>query len=160
MATPAGAVAGLLVYLTAVVLDHADGEVARLTLTESALGERLDVFADTVVHGSVVVALGVAAEALTGRGTLLGVVGALGIVGSAVAAFRWPATGPAEDRVGTFLDNLGTRDGFYAMLLGFLAAVTWAPAALPALMALVAAGSHAYWVGRVLYRLCRRRAIS
>jgi hypothetical protein len=65
----------------------------------------------------------------------------------------------AEDRIATFLNGLGTRDGFYAMLLAFFAAVTWAPSALPALMAVVAAGSHAYWVGRVVYRLSRRTGI-
>jgi len=34
--------------------------------------------------------------------------------------------------------NVGTRDGFYAMLVTFFVAVTCAPAALPALMAVVA----------------------
>jgi phosphatidylglycerophosphate synthase len=154
-ATPAGAVAGLLVYLAAVVLDHADGEVARLTLTESALGAWLDVVIDTVVHACVVIALGVAAGTLTGRGAGLGALAAAGVVASAAAAYRWPATAEAEDRVGTLLNDLGSRDGFYVMLLGFLAAVAWAPAALPALMIVVAVGTHAYWVGRVVYRLVK-----
>jgi phosphatidylglycerophosphate synthase len=155
VATPPAAFAGLLVYLAAVVLDHTDGEVARLTLTESTLGAALDIVGDTVVHACVVIALGVAATALTGRGTGLGLLAAVGVVASAAAAFRWPVAAAAEDRVGTVLKALGTRDGFYAMLLAFLIEVTWAPAALPALMVVVAVGSHAYWVGRVVYRLAR-----
>ena len=53
---------GLILYLAAVVLDHADGEVARLTLTESALGEWLDIAVDTVVHTALMLALGIAAH--------------------------------------------------------------------------------------------------
>jgi phosphatidylglycerophosphate synthase len=156
-ATPALAAAGFLLYLAAVVLDHADGEVARLTLTESRIGALLDIAADTRVHTAVVTALGTATHAATGGGGFLGAIAAIGVVASAATAFRWPVTGGLEDRVGTFLQNLGSRDGFYAMLLGFLAALTWSPSWLPALMAVVAAGTHAYWLGRVGYRLARRR---
>jgi phosphatidylglycerophosphate synthase len=157
VATPPGVFAGLLAYLAAVVLDHTDGEVARLTLTESTLGARLDVVVDTVVHASVVIALGIAATTLRGHGTGLGLLAAVGVVMSAAAACRWPLAA-AEDRVGAVLSALGTRDGFYVMLLAFLVGITWAPAALPTLMVIVAAGSHAYWVGRVVYRLVRGAA--
>ena len=155
-ATPVSALAGLVLYLIAVVLDHADGEVARLTLTESRLGAWLDIVADTVVHAAVVIALGAATQSVTGRGGVLGGIAAMGVVASATAAFRWPVTGASEDGIGRFLQNLGSRDGFYAMLLGFLAVLTVAPSWLPALMTVVAAGTHAYWVGRAAYRLARR----
>jgi phosphatidylglycerophosphate synthase len=155
-ATPLSALLGLVLYLFAVVLDHADGEVARLTLTESRFGARLDIVVDTMVHAAVVTALGVATRTVTGAGSLLGGIAALGVVASAIAAFRTPVAGAVEDRLGRFLQNLGSRDGFYVMLLGFLTAVTLAPTWLPALMAVVAAGTHAYWVGRVAYRLTRR----
>ena len=49
-ATPWSALAGLVLYAAAVVLDHSDGEVARLTHSESRLGEWLDVTSDTVIH--------------------------------------------------------------------------------------------------------------
>src|SRR6185436_7017431 len=49
-ASPLAAVAGLVLYAIAVVIDHADGEVARLTLTESAVGEWLDITVDTIIH--------------------------------------------------------------------------------------------------------------
>jgi len=59
--------------------------------------------------------------------------------------------------VGGLLDALGNRDGFYAMLLIFIAALTFAPALLPILMIIVAAGSHAYWLTRLAYRLLAGR---
>jgi phosphatidylglycerophosphate synthase len=153
--TPVAAMVGLLVYVAAVVLDHADGEVARLTLAESRLGEWLDILVDTLVHATMVVAMGVTAERLAGGGVLLGLVGALGVVASAAVAKVWPATG-AADNVGAALENLGSRDGFYAMLLLFIAARAVAPGALPSLMIVVALGSQAYWLARAAYTLRAR----
>ena len=57
------------------------------------------------------------------------------------------------DALGGFLDALGNRDGFYAMLIVFILALTFAPSALPTLMLVVTAGSHAYWLTRLGYRL-------
>ena len=154
-ASVASAVAGLAIYVAAVVLDHADGEVARLTLTESRLGEWLDVIADNLVHALVVLAMGVSAQSAAGAGLWLGVFGAVGILGSATVAKWWPDTGAAG--AGGALVDMGSRDGFYAMLLLFIAARALAPAALPWLMVVVALGSHAYWVARSAWVLLRRR---
>jgi len=152
--TPLFAALGVVVYAMAVVLDHSDGEVARLTLTESAIGEWLDIGTDTVIHAGVVFALGATSAAVSGRGAGLGLVGALGIVASAAVMKRWPAVA-MPDRFGTSIAQLGSRDGFYAMVLGFTLAMTAAPAALPVLMVVIAAGSHAYWVSRLIYRVTR-----
>jgi phosphatidylglycerophosphate synthase len=154
-ASPASALAGLVVYVAAVVLDHADGEVARLTLTESRLGEWLDVVADNLVHALVVLAMGVSAQAAAGAGAWLGVLGAVGMLGSAAVAKWWPDTGAAG--AGGALVGMGSRDGFYAMLVLFIAARALLPAALPWLMVLVALGSHAYWVARFAWVLLRGR---
>lgn len=156
LATPLAALAGLLVYLAAVVLDHADGEVARLTLTESAVGEWLDVAADTVVHALLVLAMGVAAREAAGSGLALGIVGAAGVVASAALA-KWKPPASQADAVGSALDRLTSRDGFYAMLIAFVIGLSAAPALLPALMIVIAAGAHAYWVARLLYLLVSRR---
>ena len=153
-ATPAAAALGLVVYAIAVILDHADGEVARLTLRESAIGEWLDIVADTIIHAAVVIALGVTSTALAGHGAGLGVLAALGVVASAAVAKAWPGIA-MPDRLGTALSGLGSRDGFYGLLLGFIVARAAWPDALPWLMIVVAAGSHAFWVGRVLYRVTR-----
>jgi phosphatidylglycerophosphate synthase len=153
-ATPYLAVAGLALYALAVILDHADGEVARLTVTESAIGEWLDIVADTLIHAAVVLALGATSAELTGRGAMLGALAAVGVILSAAVAKAWPGVA-MPDRVGTWLAQLGSRDGFYAMLLGFIVALAFSPTALPWLMIVVAGGSHVYWVSRVLYRLMR-----
>ena len=155
LGTAGAAVAGLAVYVTAVVLDHADGEVARLTLTESAVGEWLDIAVDTIVHAAMVVAMGLTAERIAGGGAALGIIGALGVVASAAVAKHWPTT-DATDSIGATLQNLGSRDGFYTMLLLFITALAIAPAALPWLMIIVALGSHAYWLARATYTVRRR----
>ena len=140
-------VAGLALYLAAVVLDHADGEVARLTLTESAFGEWLDIATDTVVHIALVLALGVAAARVAGSGLAEGAVASAGVVASAVVGKVWPPVPTTASDRGP-LDTLTSRDGFYAMLVIFIALRAVAPALLPLLMVVVAIGTHAYWVTR------------
>jgi phosphatidylglycerophosphate synthase len=158
-ATPLSAIVGLVLYAAAVVLDHSDGEVARLTHSESRLGEWLDVTSDTVIHALLVVAMGATAQAMAGRaGIGLGALAASGVVVSAMIAktsLRSTAGG-----VGGFLSALGNRDGFYAMLVIFILALTFASALLPILMIIVAAGSHAYWLTRLAHRLMSGGAIA
>jgi phosphatidylglycerophosphate synthase len=151
--TVAGALAGLLLYVGAVVLDHTDGEIARLTFAESRFGELLDITVDTVVHGVLALALGLGAErAAGGRAAWLGLAAAAGIVASALVTWRWPeAPGAPGRRAAT----IGSRDGYYAMLLLFLAARLLWPPALTAVMLLIAVGSHAYWIGRLARRAAR-----
>jgi phosphatidylglycerophosphate synthase len=151
-ATPASAVVGLILYAVAVVLDHSDGEVARLTLSESRLGEWLDVATDTIIHGLLVLAMGVSAQQVAGHGSGgLGVLAAIGVVVSAMLAKTSPRS--AGGGLGGFLDALGSRDGFYGMLIAFILALAFAPSVLPLLMVVVAAGSHAYWLTRLAYQL-------
>jgi len=153
-ASAVSALAGLLIYYVAVVLDHADGEVARLTLTESRMGEWLDAVADTVVHTLSVVAMGVTCQALTGTGGQLGLIGAAGIMASAFVAKWWPPRGTGG--MSGAVEDFGSRDGFYALLLIFLGLRAFAPWALPILMIVVMLGSHAYWVVRSAVALLGR----
>jgi phosphatidylglycerophosphate synthase len=139
---------GLVLYLAAVVLDHSDGEVARLTLTESALGEWLDIAVDTVVHTALMLALGIAAHRVAGMGLGTGVVAAVGVVASAIVGKLWPPAPPTARERG-LLDPLTSRDGFYAMLVIFIASRLLVPAWLPALMVIIAVGTHGYWLARV-----------
>lgn len=152
-ATPAGALLGLCVYATAVVLDHVDGEVARVTFAESAAGEWLDVIGDTIVHAVLVLAMGLATQRVAGTGAVAGLVAAAGIVASAWSAKTSPS---ASGRLGGMLAALGTRDGYYVMLLLYVATITLLPSVLPALMLIVAVGSHAYWLVRLASRAGRR----
>jgi phosphatidylglycerophosphate synthase len=142
-------VAGLALYLLAVVLDHTDGEVARLTLAESAIGEWLDIAVDTLVHTALVLALGVAAARVAGSGVAAGAAAALGVVASAVVGKLWPPAPPTATRRGV-LDALTSRDGFYAMLVIFITLHLAAPALLGGLMIVVAVGTHAYWLARAV----------
>ena len=158
-ATPGTALAGLVLYAAAVVLDHSDGEVARLTRSESRLGEWLDVTSDTVIHALLVLAMGATAQVRAGRaGIGLGALAASGVVVSAMIAKTSPRG--AAGGIGGVLAALGNRDGFYAMLLLFIAALTFAPTLLPILMIIVAAGSHAYWLTHLAYRLMSGGAIA
>jgi phosphatidylglycerophosphate synthase len=151
--TATAALAGFALYVVAVVLDHSDGEVARLTFSESRHGEWLDVTVDTVVHTLVVTAMGVATERATGTGLVLGLVAAAGVVGSA-----WVVkTSQAEAGANALLAGLANRDGFYAMLLLFVGLLAALPRALPLLMLLVAAGANAYWLAWLVYRVWRAR---
>jgi phosphatidylglycerophosphate synthase len=154
LGTPAALVVGLLVYLLAVVLDHADGEVARLTLTESALGEWLDAVVDTVVHTTLALALGVAALRLSGGGLPAGVVAAVGILVGGFIGKIWPPAPSTASR--NLLDRLTSRDGFYAMLCLFVLLGVFRPPLLPSLMLIVAAGTHVYWLARTLVLIARR----
>ncbi|OLC16877.1 MAG: hypothetical protein AUH29_03945 [Candidatus Rokubacteria bacterium 13_1_40CM_69_27] len=150
-ATPARAIVGLLLYAAAVVLDHADGEVARLTLTESPLGAWLDVAVDTAIHALLVVAMGMTAQQVGGDGAALaGVVAAIGVVASATLTQTSP---PARGGgIGLLLDALSNRDGFYAMLVIFILGLALRPGALPALMIFLAVGCHAFWLSRLAWR--------
>ncbi len=156
---PVAAAGGLLLYAAAVVLDHADGEVARLTLAESAVGEWLDIVVDTVVHVALVLALGVASLRAAGAGLGLGAVAAAGVVASAALSKLVPPSFDAGG-AGRLVERLSSRDGFYAMLLLFLGALAVAPAALPGFMVLIALGGNAYWLSRLVYLAGRRAGVS
>jgi phosphatidylglycerophosphate synthase len=56
--TYAAGVLGALLFQLAAIVDCCDGEVARLTFTESPLGERLDLMTDNVVHMAIFAGLG------------------------------------------------------------------------------------------------------
>jgi len=53
-------VAGTLLFLCATILDGCDGEVARLTFSESAFGQKFDVITDNIVHVAVFIGLALA----------------------------------------------------------------------------------------------------
>ena len=142
---------GVLFYGMSVVIDHVDGEVARLTFRESEAGERLDFASDSAVHGLLVLAMGGAAERLAGGGAMgLGAAAAAGVVISATVARLLPRD---ARRVGTLLRGLGNRNPFYAILIAFSVATTAAPGALPWMLGLLAVGSQAYWLTSLAYRM-------
>ena len=50
-------IAGALLFLCATILDGCDGEVARLTFSESVFGQKFDVITDNIVHVAIFIGL-------------------------------------------------------------------------------------------------------
>jgi phosphatidylglycerophosphate synthase len=147
-ATPLSAAVGVVVYLIACVVDHSDGELARLTFQESRLGAHLDWAIDTVIHSGLV--LGMAVSAGPGAAAIIiGLVGSVGVALSALFARYLPREIAVGETVGGALKHMGNRDLFYLLLLGFVLLRWMAPSALPALALLVALGSQSYWIACV-----------
>ena len=155
-ATPGSAALGVALYAVACVIDHSDGELARLTAQESRLGAHLDWAIDTVVHSGLALAMAVTA-ARPSLAVALGAFAASGVALSAALARRLPREIEVGPSVGGVLRHLGNRDLFYLLLLAFVLFRTVAPALLVPLMVLVALGSHGYWIA-CLGRIRRGRA--
>ena len=146
--------AGLLLFQLSVVLDHSDGELARLTFRFSRLGKWLDNFSDHAVGLAVIACMAwrVAAEGGAGRVALLGILAAVGVTGSFLVVFWWTvaregrtARAGAGGRRG--LASMANRDGFClalwaTVLLGRPIWFLWA----------LALGSNAYWMAWLLLR--------
>jgi phosphatidylglycerophosphate synthase len=156
-ATPASAFAGVMLYALACIVDHSDGELARLTFQESVFGANLDWTIDTLVHAFLVLGIG-----LTAGGhvmTALGVLGAAGVTLSAVFARYLPHEIEIGPTLGGVLRNIGNRDLFYILLLG-AAVLRWlAPSLVGIAAVVVGLGSQAYWVSCLarIRQLGRRR---
>ena len=158
-ATPASAFAGVLLYALACIVDHADGELARLTFQESRFGASLDWTIDTLIHAGLVLGIG-----LTAGGPAMLVVGLLGAAGVTLSALfaRYLSheieIGPT---VGGVLRNIANRDLFYLLLLGAATLRLLAPGLVSVAAVVVAVGSQAYWVGCLarIRRLGRERGV-
>ncbi len=142
---------GLVLFQLSVILDHVDGEVARLKFLSSRLGKWLDNVSDHVVDLAVI---GLLTWRVAGNGpaahfVALGVVAAFGITLAFFVVFRWSVSGQRlEVRTTTpahllarALTVLANRDGFclplwVAILLGRPTWFLWA----------LALGANAYWV--------------
>lgn len=146
-ASPRSASLGLLLYLTAAVADHADGELARLTGNESSLGRWLDVSVDTVTNMLVVLAMAATASTFGSPFVfLLGGVAAVGILLSSLFVnFLLPPMDPSRP-ISRGIFQLGNRDAFYLTLLSFIVLLRKAQALLPILLWVVALGSQGYWL--------------
>jgi phosphatidylglycerophosphate synthase len=143
-ASLASAVAGVVLYALASIVDHSDGELARLTFRESRLGAHLDWLVDTVIHASLVLAMAVTAGGAVSA--CVGVAAAGGVTLSALLARKLPREIEVGPSLGGALRHMGNRDLFYAVLVVFVALRGAVPSLLPALAVLVATGSQCYWL--------------
>jgi len=154
-ATPESAAWTVVLYALASIIDHSDGEVARLTFQESTFGAHLDWSIDTLIHTALVLGIGVTAG---GRlGLTVGILGAIGVLLSAIMARHLPQEPGVGATVGGVLRNLGNRDFFYLLLVAFAVFRWLAPPLLAGLAVLIAAGSQLYWIGCVARITAARR---
>jgi phosphatidylglycerophosphate synthase len=143
--TPTSAFVGVVLYALACIVDHADGELARLTFQESRFGASLDWTIDTIIHAGLVLGIGV-----TAGGPVMvtaGLVGAAGVTLSAVFARYLPHEIEIGPTVGGVLRNIANRDLFYLLLLGAATLRLLTHGAVGVAAVVVAVGSQAYWVG-------------
>ena len=144
-ATPASAFVGVVLYALACIVDHADGELARLTFQESRFGASLDWTIDTIIHAGLVLGIGVTAGGPLMLG--VGLVGAAGVTLSALFAYYLPHEIEIGPTIGGVLRNIANRDLFYLLLLGAATLRLLTPRAVGVAAVVVAVGSQAYWVG-------------
>lgn len=146
---------GLALFQLSVILDHVDGEVARLKFLFSPLGKWLDNVSDHVVDLAVIALLTwrVAGERTAGYFAVLGLAAAVGVTGAFAVVFWWSVseqpraartTAPAQ-LLAPVLAFLANRDGFslalwVTVLLGRPTWFLWA----------LALGANAYWVAWLL----------
>ncbi|MBI3086019.1 MAG: CDP-alcohol phosphatidyltransferase family protein [candidate division NC10 bacterium] len=146
---------GLALFQLSVILDHVDGEVARLKFLFSPLGKWLDNVSDHVVDLAVIALLTwrVAGERTAGYFAVLGLAAAIGVTGAFAVVFWWSVseqpraartTAPAQ-LLAPVLAFLANRDGFSLALWATvpLGRPTWFLWAL-------ALGANAYWVAWLL----------
>jgi phosphatidylglycerophosphate synthase len=144
-ATASSALAGVFLYAIASIVDHSDGEIARLTFQESRFGANLDWTIDTLIHAGIALGFGVTAGG--SLMTAVGVLAAAGVTLSALVARSLPREIQVGPTVGGLLTHIANRDLFYLLLLSF-AALRWlAPPLVFVVAVVVAVGSQIYWVG-------------
>lgn len=133
---------GLLLFQLSAVLDHADGEIARLRLQFSPFGKWLDNWSDHAVDVAAVSAL--AWRAARGGAAVLwpALFAVAGLTGGFLVVFVWTLRGaPKVSGLGARLVSMASRDGFYlalwtTVLLGQPELLLWG----------LALGGNAYWV--------------
>jgi phosphatidylglycerophosphate synthase len=149
-------VVGAVLFQLAAIVDCCDGEVARLTFTESALGAQLDLFTDNVVHMAVFAGIGIGAFhaqaglgsatpwlplALSGATILANLISLWLVARAKVIGGQGQWRDPAQAaRVDFVLRNKASRD-FSVVLLVFavIGQLSW-------FLWLAAIGANLFWV--------------
>jgi phosphatidylglycerophosphate synthase len=144
----AGILGGLLLQLSAII-DCCDGEVARLTRTESEFGEQLDLVADNIVHVAIFSAV---AWAVSLREAALSplLLGAAAVVGNVVSFWvfnrikavqmRRAWTDPTQAARAELMLGFVSRD--FSLLLLFMAVLDH----LDWFLWMAAVGANLFWI--------------
>ncbi len=160
----AAGIAGALLFQLSAVVDCCDGEMARVTFSESEFGAKLDIIGDNVVHMCIFggMALGLyyqqGAESVLplalGAAAILGNACSLWIVSKAQRLHRDGAP-QGQQRSGQLeflIRNVASRD--FSVVVVILALLGW----LEGFLWLAAIGSNVFWV--VMVWVTRRFALS
>ncbi|HUJ88992.1 MAG TPA: CDP-alcohol phosphatidyltransferase family protein [Syntrophorhabdales bacterium] len=122
---------GTLLFLSCVVLDGVDGEVARLKLQETAFGHYLDIVTDNIVHLAIFIGLAVGLYRQTGDRLYLQLLWFLlgGFGFCAAAIYKVSSAGPDKPRsrvVDRLTGLLGNRDFAYLLVaLAIIGRLNW-----------------------------------
>jgi phosphatidylglycerophosphate synthase len=150
-----GSLGGLLLYQLSVILDHADGELARVKFLQSPLGKWLDNISDHLVDLAMIGCLcwRVASQETAGYFATLGLAAAVGVTSAFLVVFWWSiSTGRREvgktlaaRLLSRLLALLANRDAFAVALWATIlvdrpAWFLWA----------LALGANLYWVAWLL----------
>jgi phosphatidylglycerophosphate synthase len=136
---------GAGVFVLSAILDHADGELARLTGKTSAFGHAYDRIADLIVKMSVFTGMGVGVRGTWGdAGPFLG-----GAAGLAVIAIFVMRTELARRQGASVLEQPAAGGFEIEDILYAIAPVTWLGLLPPfVLAAAIGAPGFAFWVAR------------
>jgi phosphatidylglycerophosphate synthase len=148
---PLATLTGLALFQLSVILDHVDGELARLKFHFSRLGKWIDNIGDHVVDLAVILFVAWRAAVASSSEILaaLGAVAGIGVTGAFLLVFWWSVSGglpqpPVDGSRAIFargLRALANRDGFCLPL--------WATMLLNRpewLLWTFALGANAYWI--------------
>ncbi|MBI4610045.1 MAG: CDP-alcohol phosphatidyltransferase family protein [Candidatus Rokubacteria bacterium] len=156
-ATPNSAMLGLLLYFLQAVVDHVDGELARLTGQVSKFGAWLDVGVDTATD--ILIVVGMAVTAGPRNGPLRVALSALAGAGIALCSlFTNFFPPPAGRGVARATLRLANRDPVYFILAAFLVLLWKADWLLPLFIWVLVIGSHAYWLAHFIQRTVASRS--
>jgi 1L-myo-inositol 1-phosphate cytidylyltransferase / CDP-L-myo-inositol myo-inositolphosphotransferase len=154
----AAGIAGALLFQLAAVVDCCDGEVARLTFTESPFGEQLDIMTDNIVHMAIFAGIGwglfVAQggwQSATSRPWLPLALGAAAVFANAMSLWLVTRAKAIRNRQGWrnpdqaarvefILRNMASRD--FSVILLFFAAI----GKLNWFLWMTAIGANVFWV--------------
>lgn len=144
----AGILGGLLLQLSAII-DCCDGEVARLTHTESEFGEQLDLVADNIVHIAVFIGVAWAVYRREAVWDPL-VLGGVAVLGNGISFWvmnrvralriRQGWANPIQAARAEFMLSFASRDfSLLLLLLAVFDRLEW-------FLWLAAVGSHLFWI--------------
>lgn len=149
-------IAGALLFVASTILDGCDGEVARLSLTHSDFGRRLDLAGDNVVNAAVFLAIGWNAfhrpDGVAGWLVWVALTGFALATVTGFAFSRWIDRSGRKAELHDWYESLASRDfAYFVLLLAVIGRLHW-------FVGLTAFGTYAFAALLAAIRLRAARA--